>query len=143
MRKKVSSIAILSLFFVLAIAGVQAQRSSSVEVNLPFDFIAGKATLKAGRYSIRKFSGNVLSIRSEDGKRIMVDAPLTVGSRDSKAGARLVFNQYGDLYFLSQVWLNPETGQQLFPTKEENKTRTAQLAKGIRPERVEVTLSGN
>jgi hypothetical protein len=144
MRTKIfSSIAMLSLFFVLASAGVQAQRPTGVEVNLPFDFTAGKATLKAGRYNIRKLSGDVVSIRSEDGKRVIVNAPLTVGSRDSKGGARLVFNRYGDNYFLTQVWLTPEIGQQLFPTKSESKARDTELAKGIKAERVEVSLRGN
>jgi hypothetical protein len=144
MRNKViSTIGILGLFFVLAIAEVQAQRPTSVEVNLPFDFTAGKATLRAGRYSIRKLSGSVLSIRSEEGKRVLVDAPLVVGERDSKGGARLVFNRYGDLYFLTQVWLNPESGQQLFPTKMEGKARTTQIAKGFKPQRIEVSLVRN
>ena len=144
MRNKIfSSIAMLSLFFVLAIAGIQAQRPTGVEVNLPFDFTAGKATLKAGRYNIRKLSGEVFSIRREDGKQIIVNAPLTVGSRDSKGGARLVFNRYGNDYFLTQVWLTQEIGQQLFPTKSESRARDIELAKGIKAERVEVSLNSN
>ena len=142
-NKSFSSVAVLSLFFVLAIAGIQAQRPTSVEVNLPFDFTAGKANLKAGRYHIRKLSGDVLSIRDEDGKQTIVNAPLTVGSRDSKGGARLVFNRYGANYFLNQVWLTTEIGQQLFPTKSETKARHIQLAKGIKAERVEVSLNSN
>ena len=144
MRNKIfSSIAVLSLFFVLAIAGIQAQRPTGVEVNLPFDFAAGNATLKAGHYNIRKLSGEVLSLRSEDGKQTIVSAPLTVGSRDSKGGARLVFNRYGDSYFLNQIWLTQEIGQQLFPTKSESKVRETQLAKGIKADRVEVSLNHN
>jgi len=85
----------------------------------------------------------VLSLRSEDGKQTIVNAPLTVGSRDSKGGARLVFNRYGDSYFLNQVWLTTEIGQQLFPTKSESKARDRQLAKGIKSERVEVSLNAN
>ena len=145
MRNKVmSSIGILGLFFVLAIAEVQAQTATRGEVNLPFDFTAGSATLKAGRYSIKKMNGNVISFRSAEGSRkVLVDAPLAVGARASKSGARLVFNRYGDLYFLSQVWLNADTGQQLFPSKSEGEARNAQLAKGVKPERVEITVLGN
>jgi hypothetical protein len=140
----VSSIGILGLFFVLAVAGVQAQTATRGEVNLLFDFTAGTATLKAGRYNIRKMNGNVISFRTEDGsKRVLVDAPLVVGARDSKAGARLVFNRYGDLYFLAQVWLNADTGRQLFPSQAESRTRNSQLARGIKAERVEVVVQGN
>src|SRR5262245_3837890 len=141
--KVISGIGMLSLFFVLAIAGVHAQRPTGVEVNLPFNFAAGNATLKAGRYNIRKVNGNLVSILGEDGKRVIVNAPLTVGSRDSKGGSRLVFNRYGASYFLSQVWLTSESGQQLFTTRSESKARDIQLAKGIKSERVEVRIDGN
>src|SRR6267143_905223 len=91
------NMAILGLFFMLAIASVQAQTPSRVEVNIPFDFSAGKATLKAGAYSIKRMAGNVLAIRSADGKTTaLLSAPLIVGARDSKAGERLVFNKYGE-----------------------------------------------
>lgn len=133
--------AILGLFFMLAIASVNAQTPSRVEVNIPFDFSAGKATLKAGTYSIKRTSGNLLAIRSADGKTTaLVNAPLTIGSRDSKAGERLVFNQYGDQYFLSQVWLSVDTGRQLFTLGTETKVaREYRLAnKDAKPQRVEI-----
>jgi len=137
------SIALLGLFFMLAIASVKAQTPSRVEVNIPFDFSAGKATLKAGTYSIRRTSANVLAIRSVDGKtRALVNAPLTIGSRDSKAGERLVFNQYGSQYFLSQVWLSVDTGRQLFTTGAEAKAaREYKLANNnAKPKRVEIAM---
>ena len=137
------SIAIFGLFFMLAIAGVQAQAPSRVEVNIPFDFSAGKAALKAGAYSVKRMAGNALAIRSADGKTTaLVNAPLTIGSRDSKAGERLVFNKYGNQYFLSQVWLTVDTGRQLFTSDAEVKAaREYKLAnKQAKPERVEVAL---
>ena len=142
MKKQIlRSTAILGLFFMLAIASVNAQTPSRVEVNIPFDFVAGKATLKAGSYSIKKASGNQLVIRSADGKTTaLINAPLTIGSRDSKAGERLLFNQYGDQYFLSQVWLSVDTGRQLFTSGVEAKAaREYRLAhNNPKPKRVEV-----
>jgi len=137
------SIAILGLFFMLAIANVKAQTPSRVEVNIPFDFSAGKATLKAGSYSIRRTSGNAIAIRSVDGKTTaLINAPLTIGSRDFKAGERLVLTQYGDQYFLSQVWLSVDTGRQLFTSGAETKTaREYRLAnKDAKPKRVEIAM---
>jgi hypothetical protein len=138
----IRSIAILGLFFMLAIASVNAQTPSRVEVNIPFDFSAGKATLKAGTYSIKKTSANVLAIRSIDGKTTaLVNAPLTIGSRDSRAGERLVFNQYGSQYFLAQVWLSVDTGRQLFPSGAEAKAaRAFKLANNAKPKRVEIAM---
>ena len=139
-------IAILGLFFVLAAASVQAQTPSSVETNIPFNFTAGKASLKAGAYSVKRISNSALSIRSADGKTtVLVNAPLTLGARESRAGERLVFNKYGDQYFLSQVWLSVESGRQLFTSGAETRTaREFQIAhRDARPERVEVAVRSN
>lgn len=136
------SIAILGLF-VLAVATVHAQTPSRVEVNIPFTFSAGKATLKAGAYSVKRVSNSALAIRSADGgTTALVNAPLTIGSRDSKPGERLVFNKYGDRYFLSQVWLRADSGRQLFTSDAETKAaREFRLAHlDAKPERVEISL---
>jgi hypothetical protein len=135
--------AILGLFFMVAIASVSAQAPSRVEVKIPFDFAAGQAVLKAGTYSIRQTSANVIAIRSLDGTATaLVSAPLSISSRDSKIGERLVFNKYGDNYFLSQVWLTSDTGRQLFTSKTETKAaREYRLAgNNAKPERVEVAV---
>jgi hypothetical protein len=135
--------AILGLFFVIAISSANAQTAGRVEVNIPFDFSAGKVTLKAGSYSIKQTSGNALVIRSVDGKtNALISAPLAIGSRDFKAGERLVFNQYGDRYFLSQVWLRVDSGLQLFTSGAEAKAaRDYRLAKNqAKPQRVEIAM---
>lgn len=137
------STAIMGLFFMLAIVSVQAQTPTRVEVNIPFDFSAGKATLKAGTYSFKRMAGNALAISNADGKAIaLVVAPLTIGSRGFKAGERLVFNKYGDEYFLSQVWLSVDSGRQLLTSGGETKTaREYKLAKkNAKPERVEIAV---
>lgn len=126
----------------LASVSIKAQTPSSVEVNIPFDFSAGKAALKAGAYSIKRLSGNSLAIRSIDGPTTLVSAPLTIGARDSKPGERLVFNRYGDQYFLSQIWMDVDTGRQLFLSNAETKAaREFKLAsKNAKPQRVEVAV---
>jgi hypothetical protein len=136
------SIAILGLF-VLAVASVHAQTPTRIEVEIPFAFLAGKASLKAGAYSVKRISNSALAIRSADGETTaLVNAPLTISSRDSKPGERLVFNRYGDRYFLSQVWLRSDTGRQLFmsdaETKAAGKFRLANL--DAKPERVEISF---
>lgn len=138
--------AILGLFFILASASVQAQTPNRLEVTVPFDFVAGKASLKAGIYSIRRTSGSALLIRSADGKTTaLINAPLTIGSRDFKSGERLVFNQYGDRYFLSQAWLTVDSGRQLFTSGAEARAaRDYRLANNkANPRRVEVAARSN
>jgi hypothetical protein len=123
-------VAILGMLLGLTVASVHAQAPSRVEVNIPFEFSAGKATLKPGVYSIRRMSGNLLSLRNtEDQSTVVLNAPLTISSSDPKAVERLVFNKYEDGYVLSQVWLTADTGRQLFVK-----------SKGATYERVELSL---
>ena len=144
MKKQIiKTTAMMGLFLMMAIVSVQAQTMTR-EVNIPFDFAAGNAQLKAGTYTIKQRSGNVLAISDAEGKMVaLVNAPLTIGSRDAKSGARLVFNQYDNQYFLSQVWLRVETGKQLFTTDAESRTaREYKLAKGnAKPKRVEIAIT--
>jgi hypothetical protein len=122
--------AILGMFLGLAVVSVHAQAPSRVEVNIPFEFSAGKATLKPGVYSIKRLSGNLLSLRNtEDKSTVILNAPLTISSSDPKAEERLVFNKDGDRFVLSQVWLTADTGRQLFVE-----------SKGTKYERVELSL---
>jgi hypothetical protein len=137
------STAILGLFFMLVMASVNAQTPSRVEVKIPFDFSAGTATLKAGTYRIKTLSDRALSIRSVDGKTTaIVSAPLLIESRNYRGGERVVFNQYGNQYFLSQVWLTFDTGRQLFTSGAETKTaHEYKLANNnAKPQRVEIAI---
>jgi len=135
--------AIAGLLLMLTSGSVRAQTGSKALINIPFDFTAGTARLKAGTYNVKRVSDRALAISSVDGKKTtLVNAPLTLGSRDSNAGQRLVFNKYGDRYFLSQVWLEVDSGRQLFPTAAEIKTaKEYRLAKtNPAPERVAVAF---
>ena len=123
-------VAIFGIFLGMAVVSAHGQAPSRVEVNIPFEFSAGKATLKPGVYSIKRMAGNLLSLRNtEDKSAVVLNAPLTISSNDPKAEERLVFNKDGDRYVLSQVWLTADAGRQLFVE-----------TKGAKYERVELSL---
>jgi hypothetical protein len=107
--------AILGIFFGFAVVSVQAQAPSRVEVNIPFEFSAGKTTLKPGVYSIKRMSGNLLSLRNTEDKSeaVILNAPVNLTSTDPNAVERLVFSKDGERYLLSQIWLTVDTGRQL------------------------------
>ena len=114
--------AIFAVFFGLAVAGVQAQAPSKVEVDIPFEFSAGKVTLKPGVYTIKRLSGNNLMLRRSDGKSaVILNAPLSLTSNDPQSVERLVFNKHGEQYSLSQIWLTSDTGRQLFVDRKVSK----------------------
>ena len=124
-------VTVFSMFLALAVASVQAQAPSKVEVNIPFDFSAGKSTFKSGVYSIKRGSGNLLMLKNTaDKTTVLLNAPLTISSQDIKAGERLVFNKVGDQYFLAEIWLTADSGRQLI--LEKNSAHT---------ERIEISLA--
>lgn len=126
-------VAILGIFLGLAVANVHAQAPSKVEVNIPFEFSAGKTTLPAGTYSIKRMSGNNVTLRSKDGKSsVILNAPVTQNSSNPNAVERVVFERYGDQFALSQIWLTADTGRQVWTNK-----------KGQRSDRIEIAIRRN
>jgi hypothetical protein len=75
-------------------------------VDVPFSFIAGEATLPAGRYSVSHFpNSDWILLRSDDGRGIaMLQIMASSAPRGQSSSSRLVFNRYGESYFLAQVW---------------------------------------
>ena len=122
-------LAIFGIFLGFAVATVHAQAPSKVEVNIPFEFSAGKTTLPAGVYSIKRMSGNNVSLRSKDGQAsVILNAPVTTNSTDPNAAERLVFERYGDRFALSQIWLTADTGRDVWTDKKGEKSERIAIA---------------
>ena len=106
-----TTIAALALFVTLAAGSASAQSANIMKVTVPFDFVISHKTLPAGDYVVRRrIEGAlvVLAIQNEDKNESAYLIPHTVQARDLQPESKLVFNQYGDQYFLSQVWLWPQ-----------------------------------
>lgn len=116
MRNKIyRMIAIFGMFLGLTMVNAQGQAPSKVRVDIPFEFSAGKTTLPAGVYSIKRMSGDVVTLRSEDGESaVILNAPVTETSSDPTAVERLVFSKRGEQYFLSQIWLTADSGRHVW-----------------------------
>ena len=122
-------IAIFGMFFGFATVNANGQAPSKVRVEIPFEFAAGKTTLHAGVYSIKRMSGELVTLRSEDGKSaVTLNAPVTNSSSDPNAVERLVFSK-GARYYLSQIWLTADSGRQVW------------IGRG-KAERIEIALRG-
>jgi len=125
-------IALVVVSFGLAVAGVRAQAPSKVEVNIPFEFSAGKTTLKAGVYTVKRLSAANVTLRSEDGQAsVILNAPVSLSSNDPNAVERLVFSKRDGQYFLSQIWLTAGTGREIWTRKKGEKTE--QIVIALRP----------
>ena len=107
-----------------AAAGLYAQNSTPVTATVPFDFIVGKYLLPAGDYSVQQASAGMTFIRSADRKTNLAITTHLSRSLDRQEQTHLVFNRYGNEYFLSQVWIQgSESGTQVRPNKRENELR--------------------
>ena len=89
-----------------------AQAADKLEVaEIPFDFHVANMTLPAGDYSVTPGPTPALRLRNNDtGKSIYV---LPAGRALDNGYAKLVFNRYGDNYFLSAICI-PATPAYMF-----------------------------
>ena len=103
------------LFAATLTASLHAQ-TMNMQASIPFDFQIGSTVLPSGEYSIRHSAG-VLYVKQTNGAQ-KGGMFLTVGE-DRPAGAKaaptLLFNRYGDTYFLSKVWSAESTEAQATP----------------------------
>ena len=144
MRKQLlKGLATFGLFLTLIVGSVQAQTGSTAEVNIPFDFTAGRTSLPAGIYSVKQTSESTLLVRSIDGKTSVLLLARQAEPVGTEKPARMTFNRYGDRYFLSQAFLSGSgVGQQVISTHAERQlAREFRLAKSdAKFQRVEVAL---
>jgi len=130
--------ALVGLLFVLAAASVHAQSWNTITANIPFDFAVGDAKLKAGEYTVDRVDMQRLVVTSVDGKvRIFALAPRTLEQAGNHAAQRLVFHRYGDIYFLSEVWIDGNnTG--LYAAKAERQMRKELARTNAKSETTEI-----
>ena len=92
------------------VANAQIDSATRIEVNVPFDFAVGNTTLPAGKYEIKgvdDLAPNVLELRSANGRTTVVFEAASAQTRGDQIESKseLIFNKFGDRYFLSQVWV--------------------------------------
>jgi len=89
----------------LAVTAGYAQSSMTLVGKIPFEFRVGNSVLPAGDYQVIPTSApRTLLIRCQDTNAAVIALPNTAESLRAPKDSKLVFNRYGDTYFLSQVW---------------------------------------
>jgi hypothetical protein len=126
---RISAVALLAIASVATCAGAIAQQSG-LRANIPFDFTVGNTWMPAGEYTITSPTQDVLALKSGGHIALVVS---TQSYDESNSGSKLVFDKYGDQYFLHEV-LCPNLvslNLQIAPSKAEKKARErANEAKG-------------
>jgi hypothetical protein len=119
--KKQVLFSVLTMVLLMASGAANAQLGSTKELsfNVPFDYNVGKATMKAGNCSVQHAgTQNALLIRGNGSSALALSGSV---SGKAVSETKLVFNKYGDQYFLAQVWVQgDDIGEQLPRTPIEN-----------------------
>ena len=106
-KQAFTMLAIIALVGSLAVAAQAQTIGTKLIADIPFEFSAGNQKLPAGAYEVTVINPSsdqsVMRIRSIDGHNgtLLLMHPVEGKVQDD---ARLLFIQYGDRYFLAQVW---------------------------------------
>jgi hypothetical protein len=117
---------VVGLAFAATVVTANAQLTSThVIADIPFDFVVGKATLPAGKYTVTSATsaGDALRITSRDNDSSAIRLCSAAMDKSEKRKARMVFHRYGQQYFLAEVWSGDNYGRLVFESKQERNLR--------------------
>lgn len=124
-KQTITTLTMLGLMATLISSSIHAQTGRLITANIPFNFVTHNRTLPAGEYTvepIRVGGSPALKIQSADGHvtAILPVRPTRLGVEGAEA--KLVFRQYGNQYFLAQVWgLEEKGGQEVLKSSSEDR----------------------
>jgi len=113
------------------VANAQVDSDITILANVPFAFVVGDTTFPAGEYQIKGLDDatpGVLELSSVNGRKRVVFDTNAARTRDDEPATKteLVFNTFGDKYFLSQVWVaGSGSGSELVKSKMEKELEGA------------------
>jgi hypothetical protein len=144
--KKIFSLVVIGSVLSLVAATAEAQLPGmAIRATIPFDFIVRGRTLPAGSYEIRRVTDESLDllIRNVDDKHdkaMFGTEPVYMNRIPGKNV--LVFNRYGDAYFLSEVeTASDQTARELFPSRKERHLQQQMAKNLVAPETVTVACN--
>ena len=122
-------------------AGAQ-EPGTKIRASIPFDFTVKGKTLPAGEYEVSRVMDEpiALLLRNVHDKHdeVVVETEPVIGRMTPKRD-ELIFNRYGESYFLSEVFTAGEqTGEELYPTHRERELRSEMARNQAGPETVTV-----
>jgi hypothetical protein len=112
-----------------------AQITDSVKFEAPSAFYAGNAKMLAGSYTVCQpnADANLLLIEDANGSHSAFLEYEVVSSNTSHAHSDVTFNKYGNVDFLSTIWVQGQDSEmQILPSKvEQNAAKAAAAAKHL------------
>ncbi len=117
MKKIIQIVSFLAFVFAIAGVDVQAQRTSKIDANIPYDFAIGGQQFEAGKYVLRvrrSNSGASVAELRDSQHRVVYEGFLLDNGNTGNGKANLVFDRSGSVARLSQI----RTGDQGFSINE-------------------------
>ena len=148
MKKQMITLTAVAMFaMTLTVVSVHAQNAGNLAVTIPFEFAASGKTLPAGDYYVRRSLDGarvVMRIESKDGSMSIYVPTHGVQSADIQNGSKLVFNRYGEQFFLSQVWAaGRSNGEELNKANPERILRRELARRVGKPETITIAARSN
>lgn len=137
----ISSVLAAALAICTLISASPAEGQDGImKATIPFDFRAGSQRMPAGKYEIDRLSDSVILLRGPAEHKTNFLQVHSAQSSKSQDQGILVFNRYGDSYFLRQVWTAGSTiGQECSKSRTEKEASLAQS--NHTPTRVELAVN--
>jgi hypothetical protein len=120
MKNRVGLVVVSLLLGVLTLGSTAlAQRTERiVKANIPFDFVLGRESFPAGRYSVVITASGLLELRDAEGRVLANVLTQSVQGPADAARPRLRFYSEGGPHILTQFWhKGDEIGQQILRPK--------------------------
>jgi hypothetical protein len=121
----------MGLLSALCAIPTMAQITNSVKFDAPSAFYAGNAKMPAGSYTVTQPEpdDNLLLIEDASGSHSAFVEYVIVHSETPHAQSDVTFNKYGNVDFLSAIWIDGRKSEmQILPSKVEQNAAKAAAA---------------
>jgi hypothetical protein len=134
-------LATLSMGALVASMSLMAQIPLPLNVTIPFSFNVGSEALPAGEYTVREVTPLAIAIASADNRSVAYIVTHSAEDTAMTGRAALVFNRYGDNYFLAQIWTGSSLGDELTKSRQEREQVKSVISRSTPP--AKVTIAAN
>jgi hypothetical protein len=111
-------IGILTTLTLSLLISVPTSAQTIAIATIPFDFTVGQTQMPAGTYEISPLARATIVIRDSKTSKSVATLFRPEQARSGDSTSKLVFNRYGDKYFLSQVKRGFGGGVMQLPTSK-------------------------
>ena len=107
--KSARNLIAICLLFTAVTLFAQTEQQWLMKVHIPYNFTVADQAMPAGIYNIYTVTTQgMVRITNVDGKHSAIVTTLANYVSTAASASHLVFDQYGDEYFLAQIWSGGE-----------------------------------